>query len=111
MSKVNSARASLSSNASPTPQNPARAREGLALVIDLTPEQLDAIAERVATRMPASSATVSPWLSTESAAEYIDAKPARIHDLVQARKLTPRRDGRRLLFRRDDLDAYLEANG
>ena len=52
------------------------------------------------------------WLGTARAAEYLDCAPARVHDLVALGKLTPARDGRRLLFRRDDLDAYLsrEAN-
>ena len=80
----------------------------LTLVVELTPNQLDVIAERVAERLaPASS--VSPWLSTEQAAVYLAAKPSRIHDLVALGKLAPRRDGRRLLFRRDDLDTYLES--
>jgi excisionase family DNA binding protein len=33
-----------------------------------------------------------------------------LYDLVQLGKLKPRRDGRRLLFRRGDLAAYLEAS-
>jgi hypothetical protein len=32
-----------------------------------------------------------------------------LDDLVQLRKIEPCRDGRRLLFRRADLDAYLRA--
>jgi excisionase family DNA binding protein len=52
----------------------------------------------------------SPWLDTRRAAEHLATSPARIHDLVALGKLTPRRDGRRLLFRRDHLDAYVEAS-
>jgi excisionase family DNA binding protein len=59
---------------------------------------------------PAQPGHATPWLNTEEAAAYIAAKPARVHDLVQIGKLTPRRDGRRLLFARRDLDAYLEAS-
>jgi excisionase family DNA binding protein len=82
--------------------------EPLVLTVNLSGEQLDQIAERVAERMQPTPA-VSPWLSTEQAAEYLAAKPSRIHDLVQLGKLSPRRDGRRLLFARADLDAYLKA--
>jgi hypothetical protein len=39
--------------------------------------------------------------------EVLAASPDRIHDLVQLGKLNPRRDGRRLLFRREALYAYL----
>ena len=52
----------------------------------------------------------TPWLSTEPAADYLAAKPGRLHDLVQLGRLTPRRDGRRLLFHRGELDAYLESS-
>jgi excisionase family DNA binding protein len=83
--------------------------DSLSLVMELTAEQLDAIAERVAARIAESSTAAAPtWLDTRGAADYIAGTVGRIHDLVQLRRLTPRRDGRRLLFRRDDLDAYLE---
>ena len=42
--------------------------ESLALTIELTGDQLDAIAERVAERLPPAPAAL-PWLSTEQAAE------------------------------------------
>lgn len=50
-----------------------------------------------------------PWLNVRSAAGYLDCKPRRIHDLVEQGRLTPMRDGRRLLFRRQWLDAALDA--
>jgi excisionase family DNA binding protein len=73
----------------------------------LSDEQVEQIARRAAQLLPP-AAGVSPWLNTKRAAAYIDSSPARIHDLTQAGRLHPRRDGRRLLFRADDLDAYLE---
>ncbi len=82
---------------------------GLALA--LPPALVEQIAERaaaiVAERQPPAA---SPWLNTQGAAEYLATGTDRIHDLVQLHKLHPRRDGRRLLFRRDDLDAYVEAS-
>jgi excisionase family DNA binding protein len=47
------------------------------------------------------------WLNSDEAARYLSCPRSRIHDLVQLRKLEPTRDGRRLLFRTSDLDAYL----
>ena len=42
------------------------------------------------------------------AAEHLACKPQRIYDLVSQERLPFRRDGRRVLFRRSDLDEYLE---
>ena len=79
--------------------------------IELPAELLEQIAERAAqVVIERQAVNVSPWLNAEQAAEHIAAPVSRIHDLVQLRKLTPRRDGRRLLFRRDELDAYLESS-
>ncbi|HEY4895403.1 MAG TPA: helix-turn-helix domain-containing protein [Solirubrobacteraceae bacterium] len=83
------------------------------IALDLPPELVEMIAQRAAeivAEQVGAAVQTSPWLSTEQAADYIAAKPARVHDLVALGKLTPRRDGRRLLFKRGDLDAYLEAS-
>jgi excisionase family DNA binding protein len=83
----------------------------LTIALTLTPDQLDAIAERVADRLrPAPAEHMSPWLNTKGAAAYLDGGTDRIHDLVQLGKLQPYRDGRRLLFKRSDLEAYLESS-
>jgi excisionase family DNA binding protein len=77
--------------------------------IVLSSEQLHEIAHQAAALVTAQQTpTPTPWLNTDEAAAYIAAKPGRVHDLVQLGRLTPRRDGRRLLFRRDELDTYLE---
>jgi excisionase family DNA binding protein len=83
----------------------------LALTIELAPDQIESIALRVAALLADQGTTSSlpTWLDTRGAAEYLACTPGRVHDLVQLRKLEPRRDGRRLLFRRDELDGYLEA--
>jgi hypothetical protein len=78
------------------------------LAITLTDEQVNEIAARAAELLTDRQPTASPWLDTKGAADHIAATPGRIHDLVQLGTLTPRRDGRRLLFRREDLDAYIE---
>jgi excisionase family DNA binding protein len=82
---------------------------GMNLSVEIPADVLEQIAERAAELLAErQAASASPWLSTQGAADYIAAPAGRIHDLVALRKLTPRRDGRRLLFRREELDAYLE---
>jgi len=81
------------------------------LALNVPDDFVEAVAQRAtAIVIDYQAATAPPYLSTEQAAKYLAAKPARVHDLVALGKLTPRRDGRRLLFRRDDLDAYIEAS-
>ena len=73
---------------------------------------VQAIAERVAELLADSLAGGSapePWIGVEQAAEHLACPPSRIYDLVSQRRLTPRRDGRRLLFKRSHLDAAIEA--
>src|SRR5579862_842466 len=82
--------------------------KSLTLTIELTREQLEAIAERVAELLTRQPVAAPEWLNTTEAAQHLACKPARIHDLVQLGHLEPRRDGRRLLFRRRDLDGYLD---
>jgi excisionase family DNA binding protein len=83
---------------------------GIELRLVLDDDQLDAIARRVAAILaePVRDGDAGGWLDTKGAAAYLAASTGRIHDLVQLGALTPARDGRRLLFRRSDLDAYLE---
>lgn len=81
----------------------------MTLSLDLPDELLERIAQRAAELVVERQvANASPWLDTKGAAEYLAAPVSRVHDLVQLGRLTPCRDGRRLLFRRDDLDRYLE---
>jgi excisionase family DNA binding protein len=83
----------------------------IALTVELSDEQVRSIAEQAAAIVSQQQTSSAPtWLNTTDAADYIAAKVGRVHDLVQLGKLMPRRDGRRLLFRRDELDAYLEAD-
>ncbi len=78
------------------------------LTIRLTDEQLAEIAERASALVSADPPTVSPWLNVTEAAERLRCGKDRIYDLIALGKLHPRRDGRRVLLHRDDLDAYVE---
>jgi excisionase family DNA binding protein len=85
---------------------------GRAILAELDDETLAALADRLAPLLTArlgQEERLSPWLNAEDAARYLACSRGRLYDLVQLGKLTPHRDGRRLLFRRADLDAYLDA--
>jgi excisionase family DNA binding protein len=78
------------------------------VALALTDAQIEQIAARAAElvieRQQADAS--SPWLDAAGAAEYLACSRDRVYDLVQLRRLAVHRDGRRLLFRRADLDAY-----
>jgi excisionase family DNA binding protein len=83
-----------------------------ALLAELDDDALDRLAELLAPRLArrlGGEAGADPWLNAEQAAEHLACSAGRLYDLVQLGKLSARRDGRRLLFRRSDLDAYIEA--
>ena len=80
----------------------------LTLTVELTADQLDAIAERVAALLTTQPVAPAEWLNTKDAAKHLACTPGRLYDLVALGHLKPRRDGRRLLFRRSDLDTYAE---
>lgn len=72
---------------------------------------VEAIAQRVVQLLGETdtrSAPASPWLDVDQAAAYMRCKRQRVYDLVSAGQLKPEKDGRRSLFKREQLDAYLE---
>lgn len=77
------------------------------LELSLAPESLgplvDHIAELVAERLRRDA---SPWMSRPEAASYLHLPLSR---LEKRRDIPCYRDGRRVLYRRDELDAWLEA--
>jgi hypothetical protein len=91
------------------PPAPSCAGKHTNLTLDVPPELVETIARRAA-ELVADQVAVEPWLDTKGAAEHLSCTTARIHDLVALGKLTPRRDSRRLLFKREDLDSYVEAS-
>lgn len=79
--------------------------------IDFPPEFTDQLACRVAERL--AEVVVSPaepYLDVEQAAEYLACDKDRIYDLKALGRLRHVRDGRRLLFRREWLDAALDTS-
>jgi excisionase family DNA binding protein len=72
-------------------------------------EQLaDLIAARANTRTTNSE---SPWLTADEAAEYLRCSVSRVRTLTLTGQLPHHRDGRRPLYHRDELDAYVRAGG
>jgi len=85
-----------------------------ALTISLPPELVEQIARRAADLLAEQHRAPEPWLDVTDAAKHlgygdnVERGKRRVYDLVSRRELEPRRDGKRLLFRPADLDAYLE---
>jgi excisionase family DNA binding protein len=50
-----------------------------------------------------------PWIGVAEAAEHLHCKPQRIYALVHQGRLRPERDGSRLLFKRSELDVWLQS--
>lgn len=72
-------------------------------------EQLAAtVADHVADRLQQETVEDEGYLDADAAGQYIGATRKRIHDLTSARQLIPDgHDGRRPLYRRATLDAYV----
>jgi len=92
---------------------PLRAGQELALVVP--DELLQALAERTAAllaeRLAPAPHTESPWLDSDGAMAYLGFPRDRLYKLTAARAIPFRkkRDGQGLLFHRDELDRWVEA--
>lgn len=86
--------------------------ERLSLVV---PEELvEALAERVTALLldhAAAAPAPSPWLDVEAAAAYLGLSRDQLYKLTAARAIPFRkkRGGQRLLFHRDELDAWIKS--
>lgn len=90
------------------PPLPSPVRPSLTLDLDGLVEQVaQRTAELLAERTPVDADAAPAYLSVEEAAEYLACPRSRIYDLVSRREVRHFRDGRRLLFRRLDLDDAL----
>ena len=82
--------------------------EASSVNVELTvpPELVEAVAERAAQIVLAKlgGATVSPWMTRAEAAEYLSVPVSR---LEKRRDVPHVKDGARVLYHRDELDAWL----
>lgn len=75
----------------------------------LSPDALDDLVAVVVARIePQPRNEPEPWFDVSAAAVHLACSTKRIYDLVASRRLRCARDGRRLLFRREWLDAALD---
>jgi len=74
--------------------------------LELDDDTLDAIADAVAQRLQPNGP--EPWIDVTAAAEHLACKRQRIYDLVHAGRIPHYKDGSRLLFRRSELDDWLQ---
>jgi len=82
---------------------------GPALVLAVPPELVEVVAQRAAELVVSGLAAAGDaWLDVEGAARHLACKPRRIYDLHSQRRIHAHKDGSRLLFRRSELDAYVE---
>jgi excisionase family DNA binding protein len=77
------------------------------ITLDLPEYVIDEIADRVADIIEQRARAADEWYSVIDAAAYLRCSKQRIYDLRHDGRLRAHRDGRRLLFRREELDAYL----
>jgi excisionase family DNA binding protein len=77
------------------------------LSVSLSDEDVERVARRVAALVGESQPAVDPLLTVEEAADYLRCEKQRVYDLASSRRLAAAKDGRRSLFRRSALDAYL----
>lgn len=78
------------------------------LHVEIDDAALDRLADKLAQRLGRD--TGSPWLDAQGAAEHIGCSVSRVRKLTMTGELPVHRDGRRTLYRREELDAYI-ANG
>lgn len=83
------------------------------LALVLPDEFLDAIVERVTEALGERAAPEDRWLTVAEAAEHVRCPTSRVYSLAATKppRIPVHRDGSRLLFRRSELDAWVESGG
>jgi excisionase family DNA binding protein len=89
---------------------------GVPMRLELDDRVLDTLADRLADKLvarlaPLGTPAATPWMSAQAAADYIGCSLSRVRKLTMLGDLPTHRDGGRVLYRRDDLDAYIRSGG
>lgn len=79
-----------------------------AVTLELPPEALEQVARRAAELVAARDPGPEPWVGVNEAAEHLGCKRQRVYDLVSQGRIPHRKEGGRLVFKRSELDAWLE---
>ncbi len=75
---------------------------------------VELVAERAAELVAARLATVDAaegWIGVEEAAEYLACPKSRVYALVSAGRIPYCKDGSRTLFKRSELDLWVQGGG
>jgi excisionase family DNA binding protein len=82
------------------------------VTIDVPDALIEIIVNRVLERLEARERPeTEPWMNVAEAAAYLACPVSRVYALVSKRAIPCRKDGRRVVFRRSELDRYLEQGG
>jgi hypothetical protein len=71
---------------------------------------IDRLAEAVGARLTTPEPPSSGWMTSKEAQAYSGIDPKRLSELQQSGKLACGKDGRKLLFKKEHLDRYLEGD-
>jgi excisionase family DNA binding protein len=85
-----------------------------ALLAEMDNETLATLADRLAPILATRIGHAEPpfpWLDVEHAAEHLSCPRSRIYALVSVKRIPHYKDGSRLLFRPEELDAWVRAGG
>lgn len=80
----------------------------LALPDDAVQRIAEVVERRIADR---AAEPPGPWMTVPEAAAYLRCPEGRIRKLLMANAIPAHRDGRRVLFHRDELDGYVRSGG
>ncbi len=78
--------------------------------IQLPDDLIEQIAEQIANKLTGTLSQPTPptpWLTPDTAAQHLGCGKRRIYDLAAANRIPLHREGNRLLFHRDELDAWI----
>jgi hypothetical protein len=78
----------------------------VSLRLDFDDETLDALAERIAARMPAVTPAASPWMNFGALCEYTSIPEGTLRKMTAAGEV-PSHGGRAKLYHRDEVDEAL----
>jgi excisionase family DNA binding protein len=86
--------------------------EAITVSLSLTEDLVTVLAQRVAGRLESEQANnAESWIGVDAAATHLACPKSRIYRLVSQRRIPFEKDGARLLFRRADLDVWVERGG
>ena len=71
---------------------------------------LDELVESIVQRLDPPKTELDGYLGVEGAAAYLACERQRIYDLHSAGQIKGYKDGRRVLFLREDLDSYVKGD-